>query len=323
MPKMIFHLTQTLFIKYKSGSTLRLLKMFKVFKEIGYEVYLIEGNANQRKYYINCIKRKIEVGEKIDFLYSESANITMALSEVKHWPIHPFFDFVFFNYLKKFKIPIVLFYRDLYWAFGTFKEQVELWKRLIEIPLFYYDLYRYKSIVDAFFVPSTEIIKYLPIKIKSSKIYKLPPGFSKNKDLPNKKNKLNDPLTFLYIGNILLPNYGISPIFEMAILAKNLPILILINCYLENFKESIAFYKSLGYDIENIKNVKFLHLWDKEISIFVNRADIMLILRKKSQHMEISMPIKLFDAIKLELPIITNKETVAGILLKKIILVGK
>ena len=38
----------------------------------------------------------------------------------------------------------------------------------------------------------------------------------------------------------------------------------------------------------------------------------MLILRKKSQHMEISMPIKLFDAIKLELPIITNKETVAG-----------
>ena len=70
--RMVFHHPKSLESKLDGASRLRPHKMIKAFKDIGYEVEIIEGNSNQRLEKINQIKKNVSEGIKYDFLYSEN-----------------------------------------------------------------------------------------------------------------------------------------------------------------------------------------------------------------------------------------------------------
>ena len=70
--------------------------MLDTFKEIGYEVDLVEGYAKDRSIAIKKIKDKIKQGVKYDFLYSESSTLPFLLTECHHVSYTSFFRFWLF-----------------------------------------------------------------------------------------------------------------------------------------------------------------------------------------------------------------------------------
>ena len=71
----------------------RPLKMINAFKNIGYEVFVIQGYSSERKKLIKRLKQNISSGIKYDFMYTESSTEPTLLTNPNHYPTHPFMDF--------------------------------------------------------------------------------------------------------------------------------------------------------------------------------------------------------------------------------------
>jgi hypothetical protein len=160
MKKMIFHLPFEPDRKRNSASNLRPFWMLDSFKELGYQVEVVMGNGITRKKQITKIKKDILEGQIFDFVYSESSTMPTLLTESHHLPLFPFLDFGFFRFLKKQKIPIGLFYRDIHWRFDQYK--VHPLKKWISRLFYQYDFKEYKKSLDVIFLPSIEMGKYIP-----------------------------------------------------------------------------------------------------------------------------------------------------------------
>ena len=163
MKKIIIHFPFKIDRGRAAASQMRPLKIITTFKQIGYDVFLVEGYGKERKKQINQLKVQIEKGETFEFVYSECNTIPTLLTEKHHYPTHPFLDFSFFKFCKKHDIPIGLFYRDIYWCFpennkGIVRKAMKL--------LYLYDLYEYEKYVSTLFVPSFEMVSYIPVKLK-------------------------------------------------------------------------------------------------------------------------------------------------------------
>lgn len=170
--RIIFHLPLKIDPTLHSASQIRPLKMLQAFKDIGYEVDVIMGSGEERKRAIKVIKKNIKNGVTYDFLYSESSTMPTLLTESHHLPTHPFLDFGFFKFCKKHGIQIGLFYRDIYWRFPDYAKD---WKTNIALKLYNYDLRKYNQLVDTLFVPSKDMLRFLPEKYNYS-IHELPSG---------------------------------------------------------------------------------------------------------------------------------------------------
>lgn len=104
--KMMFFVLYPLIFP-KSGSGVIPIKMHEAFKEIGYDVFLISGNKEEKK------KRLLELKQtkiKFDFCYSELSS----------YPLQLQIDYCIYSYLHKVNIPIGIFYRDPYWMFKDY-----------------------------------------------------------------------------------------------------------------------------------------------------------------------------------------------------------
>ena len=169
----IFHIPNYIDKTSKSGSSVRPQMMIKAFEEIGYHVDYVMGYGKERKSQIEKIKRNIRNGVKYEFLYAENSTTPTLLTEKNHIPKYPFLDFGFFKFCKKYGIKIGLFYRDVYWKFPLYKQGVSFGKRMVTLPMFYYDLKKYKRYVDILYLPSKRMKKYVDIPIICKE---LPPG---------------------------------------------------------------------------------------------------------------------------------------------------
>lgn len=303
----IFHIPNHIDNNGKSGSSKRPIKMIEAFQELGYTVDIVMGYGKERKKQINAIKKHIKNGVKYDFMYSESSTMPTILTERNHLPIHPFLDFSFMKYCKKNGIKIALFYRDIYWKFEFYKKNIPFWQRIVTIPFYKYDLGKYGKLLDIFYLPSEKMKLALPEKYRkmlNHKIDSLPPGCEK-KYIQN-KNKEKDVLNIFYVGGISEDVYNFDKLIEVVSKEKGINLKI---CCRENEWEKVK-SKYKNNLISN--NIQIVHLSGEALRECYEEADICSLIFEENAYRKFAMPIKMFEYLSYNKPIIATKGTAVG-----------
>lgn len=306
----IFHLPLKINTQRPSASQLRPIKMIHAFEELGYSVDLVIGTGKERKKAIREIKKRIREGRCYDFLYSESSTMPTLLTEKHHYPLFPFLDFSFFSYCKKHKIPIGLFYRDIYWVFNKPKLFINP-KDYIATFFYRYDLIKYNKLVDVLYLPSFEMAKYIP-RVLTMKLSELPPGVDNIISLENKpghvENK-NKPVSMFYVGG-MGKHYDLKLLFRVL---NRLPNLSLVVCCRKD--DWIKVENEYAELISN--NIHIIHKSGDELIKYYKNADLFSIFASQSVYRTFAVPYKLFESIGYGLPILATKGTWVGDFVKK------
>ena len=300
---MIFHVPLQLNSGMISPSHIRPMKMLEAFQFIGYEVDVIEGDGGKRKESINNIKKRILSGIKYEFLYSESSTMPTLLTEKNHLPIYPCLDFSFFSFCKRYGIPIGLFYRDIYWCFPEYytspTRKVARW-------FYLHDLRKYNNLLDAVFVPSQQMLDFLPLKLTVPS-YELPSGLEKSEH--HKKDSNDRMINILYVG-------GVGMHYDLHLLMKivsNSTTLSLTLCCRKADWESVKD----NYSQYLCDNIKIVHESGKGLESLYAQADVFSIFLKPIIYRQFAVPYKLFETIGRRCPIIASNGTWVGDFVKK------
>ena len=298
--KMIFHIPVPLDENAVSASGIRPLKMIKGFKEAGFEVDVVSGNAKERKAKILEIVNKIKNGEKYDFCYSESSTMPTLLTDRHHLPLHPFVDFGFFKELKRNNIPIGLFYRDVYWAFDLYKKSIPTLKRVFAVHFYKYDLKQYDKFVDTLFLPSLKMLQYIPGGVKIPNVQPLPSGCEIYDQIEEKNG--HSGLNILYIGGITQPLYDLTPLIEAVRGRKMLNLTVI--CRKNEYDSMKDFYK-----MESEPNISVIHGSGEIVKESYKKADVFANLRVFDEYLKFAMPFKLFETVSYCVPVVASPGT--------------
>lgn len=306
----IFHVPNYIDKASKSGSNVRPQMMIKAFEENGYIVDYVMGYGKDRKNQISKIKENIKNGMKYDFLYAENATTPTLLTEKNHLPRYPLLDFGFFKYCKKHGIKIGLFYRDIYWKFPIYAKEVSLPKRLVSIPMFQYDLKKYKQLVDILYLPSERMKKYLGISIRSKE---LPPGCNEidisKLECNVSKEQENKPIKLFYVG-------GIGDLYDLTELLKTVSEVefaeLTVCCREAEWEARKEYYQPYLND-----RVQIVHASGEGLKQYYEEADICMLFFESEEYRSFAMPIKLFEYLGNNKPIIATNNTAAGEFVEK------
>lgn len=307
---MIFHLPFKLLVDVPSGSVIRPLRMLQAFKNLGYEVDLIMGPGRERKVQIQKIKEKIRNGVKYDFLYSECSNLPTLLTEDSRVPLYPFLDFGFFRFCRTKKIRIGLFYRDVYWKFDSFKKNVLFMKRVLSLPFYVYDLYKYRQLLDILFLPSSLMVRYIDYQ---GRIEVLPPGIDASHEVLDNSGKAGvmpeGKINIFYVGG-LKDIYNNEKLFEVV--SRNDDLALTFCCREEEWlQERSKYIKYLN------PRIHIIHKSSEELAPFYWAAHICSLFLKPIEYRTFAMPVKLFEYLGYGKPVVTTKGTAAGEFVEK------
>lgn len=307
MKHCIFHLPMHIEEGKVNGSAVRPKSMLEAFRKLGYDVDVVMGYGSERVQQIRKIKHKINEGIRYDFLYSESSTMPTALTDKDHIPRHPHLDFSFFSFCKKRGIKIGLFYRDIFWKFPLYKEQVGKIKRMITYPMYQYDLKRYKSLLNICYVPSMKFAKMIGVPMNYKE---LPSGGSFDSSVLERKyaflknRERLKPLKIFYVGGIA----GINDITGLfSAVAKNHFLQLTVCCRKEEWDAYGTFYQK--YLCERIE---IIHENGSNLKKYYLNTDIASLYYPNGQYRNFAMPVKLFEYIGYGVPVVVTKGTVAG-----------
>lgn len=299
MKNIIFHHPLPLNYQAKSASGIRPVKMLEAFQKCGLNVIPITGYGKERKAAIKKVKRQVKNGVKFDFVYSESSTQPTLLTEKNHLPLYPFLDFNFFNFCKKNDIKIGLFYRDIHWVFPFYDKRVSLWKSTIAKFFYKYDIKQYRKYLSVLYLPSTPMSSYIP-DFSGVITKELPPAHSlsekSHKDetshFPEKK------LNLLYVG-------GLGEIYQMQeivpLINQNERISFTLCTRREEWEKNKSHYKET-------KSIRVIHKSGTELEQEYQTADIAMLFVKPGEYWKFAIPVKLFEYIGYQLPIICSDE---------------
>lgn len=300
--KIIFHSPFPLNPKATSASGIRPLMMLKAFQDQGYEVDIVTGYGTERKKCIQRIKKNIICGQKYDFVYSESSTMPTALTEKNHFPKYPLLDFMFFKLCKKHNIPIGLFYRDIYWMFNDYGNNLSFIKKLMSIFFYKYDLYFYKKYLTKLYLPAKTMGYYLPNDLHNI-IDELPPGYQPQSSI-TKSEIFNNSLNILYIG-------GMNTHYEMFELFKAVALNPKVSLTICTRKEEWESVKPC-YEPFLANNISITHKSGKDLIPLYEYATITSLFIKPIEYRSFAAPVKLYEYIGFEKPIITSSNTHAA-----------
>jgi hypothetical protein len=294
-PNMVFHYPTAFPPNYISGSVVRPKAMARAFEAIGYNVHLIWGTAAERKASMKRLFARIDAGEKFEFVYSESVNSPTLLTEKHHLPTYPLLEPMFFHRLKRRGIPLGLFYRDMYWRFPVYDEQVPLHKAMVAKAFYHFDLWLYRRYLDVLFLPSLEMLPLLRSSALEQIAAHLPPGFP-SALTADKQERIEGPLSIVYVGGVLPPVYDLSPLFR-AVVGRDVRLTVV--CRQKEWQSVLSLYEPLLGP-----NVEVLHVSGSELEKVYRRSNVAAMVMKPDPYRDIMMPLKLFEAIGHGLPIL-------------------
>ena len=307
MKKMIYHIPYYVDINRHSGSHIRPIKMLQAFKNIGYEVDIVMGYGAIRKESINIIKNNIKNGIIYDFCYSESSTMPTLLTEKNHLPTYPFLDFNFFKFLKKNNIKIGLFYRDCHWLFSQYKNTVSKPKQIFSSFFYKYDLKQYRKYIDIIYMPDSKMNDYLPISLGDN-IQNLPPALDNKKEYMNNLSDKSS-LNIFYVG-------GLGELYNLELFFKVIHQLHFINftlCTRENEWKSLK----NKYSKYLTDKIKIIHKGPGEYDEYIEHANLALLFVEPKEYWKFAIPVKLFEYMKFNKPILTVKNTAVGRFVEK------
>ena len=297
MPRIIYHLPFKINKKRASASQIRPLKLLEAFQQYGYTVDIVEGYGAKRRKQIAAIKEHIIQGTKYDFLYSESSTTPTLLTEKKHLPLYPFLDFSFFSFCKKHGIKIGLFYRDIYWCF---EQKQKTWKQIVAGYFYRYDLRKYSLLVDVLFLPSLDMMKYIPFRFPG-KVAELPPGLER---YDWERIVTGQEIKLLYIGGIG-HHYNLKMIASAVSAVPGLRFTIC--CRPDDWEAVKEEYRSVLSD-----RICIVHKSGKELENLYRQADLFCLFVEPQEYWNFAVPFKLFEAIGYGCPVLASRGTWAS-----------
>lgn len=294
--RIIFHIPMHIDHSRASASQIRPMKLCQAFRELGYEVDMVEGYGKERRQQIKSIKRKIAQGIVYDFVYSESSTMPTLMTEKHHLPTYPCLDFSFLHFCKKNGIKIGLFYRDIHWRF--INKDFD-WKQRVAKWFYRYDLCQYERLLDVMFLPSVEMFPHIPLHFKK-KVLALPAGCEIHQ---TKEPNAHDCLNLLYIGGIG-GNYDLKHLVEAV--AKTGNVQFTLCCRDDDWQLVRKDYCKLMND-----HIHLIHAQGKELDTLYRNADLFAMFFY-SEYIQFAVPFKLFEAIGHHTPLLAVKDTWTG-----------
>lgn len=299
----------------QSASQLRPAKMVTAFRRLGFTVHLVTGERNQRKHAFLEIARHVAAGRKYEFCYSESSTLpTLFASGKKRFWDAPSIDFRFFSWLKRHRIPIGLFLRDIYWRFPEFHRSVRPYSRhIIRLAGYWLDTLVYKLLVDVIFLPSLRMKRYLPRVLMQKRTQALPPGVAESFDVQTDRaystpSIVNgEPMRMIYVGGIG-QHYRLHSLFEAALL-PGFSAFITVCVRLSDWERVCTDYR---HYIDSTDKIALVHEGHSALDNLYRRHDIGLIFVEPTTYWEFAMPFKLFEYVGFGLPVVATKGTAAG-----------
>lgn len=296
--EMLFHHPTSLTAEGRSGSSVRPRLMAQAFAANGYEVTEVVGGAAERARAMAQLVRDLDKGRQVDFIYSESHTLPMPLTESHHLPLRPFLDYRFFSELRRRGIPVGLFYRDAHWRFPELTPSLHPAKRLFVNSFHHLEWRQLSRHVDHLFLPLTQMLTALPESWESGRVSSLPPGLVPRE---RKTTALPDGIfRLLYVGGVAPPLYDLTPLFEAARLSERLSVTI--SCRPEEWARLAG-----HYDVP--REVQVVHAVGSELDPLYENADAVAILWRPHPYLNLTLPVKLFEAMSHGLPIITTEGT--------------
>lgn len=299
----LFHVPLKIDPNYMSGSHIRPRKMMQAFRDIGYEVDIIEGTAAERKEKIRSVEEKIKNGVRYEFMYAENSNMPTLLTEKHHLPTHPFLDFSFFKRMKKHGIPIGIYYRDIHWVYPAYKKNVPGIKGEFAILNFKYDMKKYNELIDVFYLQTMHMKKKFPMELKME-VKELPPGADAGipfKIAPTK------PFNIFYVGGVG-GHYEMEELFSAVHDTEGITLTI---CT----RESDWAQYGQKYEPYLSDRMKIVHKKNDELTPYFDEASVVIryfISDNSSDYNDFCISIKVFEYLGHQKPIITIADTATG-----------
>ena len=272
--KVIF-IAYTDFKLMDSGSAVRPYKIYIAFKETGHEVLLINGDAKERRSKFLEYKKMFK---DADYCYIEPST----------YPTHPL-DYLMFLYIKKLNIPIGIFYRDVYHKFPEFfrKSGYKKYELLFRYAM---DWYIFKRISKVVFFPSNTMAAYFDFDNKVA----LPPAGEVKKARSPKTNH-----NIIYVGGVS-NRYGTSILLEALKIVNNSYKKIGLNLVCRKYEEKIfGKYKDEPW-------LKLINASGTQLDRVYAESDIAIIPLKNIEYHNFAVPVKLFEYMSYDLPIIST-----------------
>ena len=307
-PVMVFHCPFPVSNQRLSSANMaRPVKMLSAFKQLGYQVVEITGDARGRREKIKQLKALVRQGLSVDFAYSESSNLPLFFSEANRLPVYPFLEHRFFRWLRKRSIPQGLFLRDLHWRFLHFRSY-PLYKRLPGVFFYWLDWLMYMSRCSHLFLPSIGFKEHLPTKPRRLPISTLPPGCDVLSE--SVASRAGGGLRMLYVGGVTPPLYNLTPMF---LTAEQLPEETVVLCCRpdEWAKAKSAYTQHLG------SNIKVVHVQGSALRDYYRQADLFLLAWNSYAYLDFAVPYKLFESVANHLPIVALAGTESARLILK------
>ncbi|MDO4605990.1 MAG: glycosyl transferase family 1 [Bowdeniella nasicola] len=301
MATMIYHAPYALQPERATASAIRPIRMLEAFRELGYEVLDITGDAATRERRIRALHARLERGQRIDFLYSESATIPPFMTESHHIPTHPFLDLGLLRTCSRRGIPAGVFYRDLYWKFPEYRERVGQPLATAMTAAYRIELAAYNRWCDTVFLPSERVYPYLS-ELSRVRLAPLPPGNS----LPpvGEAKAQEGPLQILYVGGV-----GSHYRFHNLVAAvSQTPGVILTICTPQELWEAHAG----EYPQAQSPLVRVVHARGEALVDLYRDADICSLAVEPNEYRDFAAPFKFYEYMGYGKPVLSTAGTLNG-----------
>ena len=305
--KCVFYLPYELNKKAERARMVRPRKLLQAFKDIGYDVFEIIGFSPKRKKLIKQLKSQILAGEKYSFLYAETTTTPLLLTDLHHYPLHPFMDYGFFKFLRQHGVKTSLFLCDIFWRFNAYREQ-PFWKRFAAMYFHEYDIRQFSKHLDKFYLPSLKMLEHLTPPARLCEIAAELPPASENIEVPERdysgRDFTKDPLKIFYVGG-LGGNYTFTELAKAVNMTENCELTIC--CRPEEWEEVREDFAP--YMCERIHVV---HKSGAELDPFYAEADLCSLVFIMTQQAIFARPVKSFEYLAHEIPVLCIKGQAAA-----------
>ncbi len=296
MRTMVFHAPYPFDATSVSASAVRPRRIYQAFKDAGYEVLDITGNAAERKRKFRAVQARIQRGQVIDFVYGENATIPPSITEPRHLPPHPWLDPAMLRYFHSQQIPVGIFYRDIYWAMPDYPERVGQPLASAMRALYRWELESYRRYTNIIYVPSLEMaaeVEPLQRLAARQQLRTLPPG-----GLVRGEPSPAHPLHLLYVGGIG-QHYRLHQLVEAV---KARPQVRLTICADPARWEAEA----AGYRIEGATNIELAYARDDALDDLYRQANVAVLAVEPMDYWRFAVPVKLYEYIGRCKPILVS-----------------
>lgn len=305
----IFYRTLTVDPSSSRGSDLRPAKLLQAFRDLGYDVDVVDGPVAVRKQAADRVMRRIQSGARYQFVYAEPPTTPLALNEPHHLPIHPFMDYRFLAFCHAQGVPVILFYCDVQWRLPQYSAQVGRTKYLAALPFFHLDLSIYRRIVDVLLVPNEGMLRLMPKWAGEKRHAVSIPGFDPlERSLP-RDDRPGSVLRLFYVGGVQPPVYDLLRLLRGSARASEAGVkheLTICTRESEWRRRPVSYNQYLGPHVVVVHNRT-----REELLEFYSRHDIA-VMPYGTLNSDWAMPVKFPEAIGMGLPVLAGAGTAVG-----------